>query len=269
MCAAKTNSVITSPSLVHPNSSSPTASSTMETISITKLLDLETDLSEKSLEEFITFLKSHYALKNILYLCPSLPGRTIANPYILGTYTQEWMQHYRDNNYGNLDPVINIGVRSLLPIDWAKLPRKSPKVQKFFGEATDFGVGRQGLTIPVRGPTNGLWALFCVTADDNQQEWQTRHYELVRDMVHVAHFVQQRAFEMNSWDEGIGINTITKREIEALSWSAEGKTIDDTALIMSISPETVKAHLDSARYKLGALNRVHAVAKAIRAGLIR
>ena len=38
---------------------------------------------------------------------------------------------------------------------------------------------------------------------------------------------------------------------------------------MKISSETVKAHLDSARYKLGALNRGHAVAKAIRHGLIR
>jgi DNA-binding CsgD family transcriptional regulator len=38
---------------------------------------------------------------------------------------------------------------------------------------------------------------------------------------------------------------------------------------MRISAETVKAHLDSARYKLQALNRVHAVTKAIRAGLIR
>ncbi len=211
MCAAKMNSVIASPSLVHSTSPA-TVSSPMETISITKLLDLESNLSEKTLEEFIVSIKSHYDLKNIFYICPSLPGCTITNPYTLGTYTEEWISHYRDNNYVNLDPVINIGARSLLPIDWAKLPRKSPKVQKFFGEATEFGVGRQGLTIPVRGPTNGLWALFCLTADNNQQEWQARHYELVRDMVHVAHFVQQRAFEMNIKDDGIDINTITRRE---------------------------------------------------------
>jgi len=31
----------------------------------------------------------------------------------------------------------------------------------------------------------------------------------------------------------------------------------------------VKTHLDSARFKLKALNRVHAVARAIRTGLIR
>jgi LuxR family transcriptional regulator, quorum-sensing system regulator SinR len=74
---------------------------------------------------------------------------------------------------------------------------------------------------------------------------------------------------MHVKDEVIDLNTITRREIEALSWSAEGKTIEDIAVLMKIAQETVKAHLDSARHKLGALNRIHAVAKAIRAGLIR
>ncbi|MFZ0209721.1 MAG: LuxR C-terminal-related transcriptional regulator [Roseiarcus sp.] len=34
---------------------------------------------------------------------------------------------------------------------------------------------------------------------------------------------------------------------EALSWPAEGKTVTDIAVLMKISPEAVKAHLDSAR----------------------
>ncbi|MFZ2109539.1 MAG: helix-turn-helix domain-containing protein [Roseiarcus sp.] len=37
------------------------------------------------------------------------------------------------------------------------------------------------------------------------------------------------------------------RECEALSWPAEGKTVADIAVLMKISPEAVKAHLDSAR----------------------
>ncbi|ACB94569.1 helix-turn-helix transcriptional regulator [Beijerinckia indica] len=268
MCAAKNGSALLKPTTLR-SPASWAANASTENVAITQLLDLEANLSERTLEEFAVFIQKYYELKNIFYICPSLPGRTITDPYILGTYSQEWIEHYRERNYVNLDPVINVGARSLLPIDWAKLPRSSPKIQKFFGEATDFGVGRQGLTIPVRGPTNGLWALFCMTTDDTQAEWQARHYELIRDMVHVAHFIQQRAFEMHHQDEGIDINTITKREIEALSWSAEGKTLEDISVLMRISQETVKAHLDSARYKLGALNRIHAVAKAIRAGLIR
>jgi DNA-binding CsgD family transcriptional regulator len=238
-------------------------------LSIARLLQLDANLSEESLNSFIEFIRQHYELKNIAYLCPGFPGRTITDPFLLVTYPDEWVKHYQDRGYVTLDPVINIGARSLLPIDWAKLPRSQPKVRKFFGEANEFGVGRQGLTVPVRGPTNGLWALFCVTSDDTDREWQARHHELVRDLVHVAHFVHQRAYEMHVKDEVIDLNTITRREIEALSWSAEGKTVEDIAVLMKIAQETVKAHLDSARHKLGALNRIHAVAKAIRAGLIR
>jgi DNA-binding CsgD family transcriptional regulator len=52
---------------------------------------------------------------------------------------------------------------------------------------------------------------------------------------------------------------------EALEWAGEGKKPTEIASLMRISLETVKAHLDSARYKLRALNRPHAVAKALRA----
>jgi hypothetical protein len=30
------------------------------------------------------------------------------------------------------------------------------------------------MTIPVRGPVNGLWALFCLTTMDSDSEWAER-----------------------------------------------------------------------------------------------
>ncbi len=84
----------------------------------------------------------------------------------------------------------------------------------------------------------------------------------------VGHFMHQKAYELHTSGEFVDLNAITRRETEALAWTAEGKSIADIATLMRISSETVKAHLDSARFKLGALNRVHAVAKAIRHGII-
>ncbi|WOJ91629.1 LuxR C-terminal-related transcriptional regulator (plasmid) [Methylocapsa polymorpha] len=127
----------------------------------------------------------------------------------------------------------------------------------------------QGLTIPIRGPINGVWALLLVTSTETEVEWAARLPERMRDLVHIAYYVHQRAFEPHARESPVDLDAITKRESEALEWTAEGKTVEDIAILMRISPETVKAHLDSARYKLGALTRVHAVAKAIRAGLVR
>jgi DNA-binding CsgD family transcriptional regulator len=128
------------------------------------------------------------------------------------------------------------------------------KVRRLFDDAREAGIGTQGLTIPVRGPVNGLWALFSVTSFDSDAQWEARRHELMRDMVHLAHFVHQKAYDLHRVAEEIALGSLTRREIAAA---------------MRIASETVKAHLDSARYKLQALNRTHAIAKALRAGLIR
>lgn len=241
----------------------------LDDVDIRTLLQLETDLSDQTLDGFIEFVRQHYGLANIVYYCPSFRGRSLTDPFVSHTYSDPWAEHYKSESYQFVDPVFNVGARSVLPIDWARLPRANKKVQRLFGEAEEAGVGRQGITIPVRGPANGLWALFSVTSNDSDPDWSGRRYELMRDLVHVAHYVHQRAYNLQVEEAQVDLNAITKREIEALKWSAEGKYVEDIAILMRISAETVKAHLDSARYKLQALNRVHAVTKALRAGLIR
>lgn len=116
-------------------------------------------------------------------------------------------------------------------------------MQRLFDDARDGGVGVQGLTIPVRGPDNALWALFNVTSYDSDTEWAARRHGLVRDMAHVPHFVHQRAYDIHGVAEEIELDTLTKREIEALQWAAEGATLEEIAVAMGIAKETVKAHL--------------------------
>lgn len=241
----------------------------LDDVDIRTMLQLEADLTDQSLDGFIGFIRERYGLAHVAYLCPSFPHHSVSEPFVTLTYSETWVDHYKKESYGLIDPVHNIGARSVLPLDWSKLPRVEKKVQRMFGEAREAGVGQQGLTIPVRGPTNGFWALFSVTSHDSDVEWSGRRFDLIKDLVHVAHYVHQRAFQLHVEDVPVDLNIITKREIEALEWSAEGKTLGDIAILMRISAETVKSHLDSARFKLQAINRVHAVTKAIRAGLIR
>ncbi len=241
----------------------------LEDVDIWAMLRLEADATRQSLDEFIGFIRRHYGLTNVAYLCPSFHGRSIMDPFVNMTYSDEWVAHYRAQEYMTVDPVVNIGARSLFLIDWARLPRVDEKVRRLFDEAKEFGVGHQGLTIPVRGPTNGIWALFVATSDDSDLDWNARRRDLMKDFVHIAHYVHQRAYDLHVEERPVDLNAITAREIEALEWSAEGKTSAEIAILMRISVEMVKTHLDSACSKLKALNRVHAVTKAIRAGLIR
>jgi DNA-binding NarL/FixJ family response regulator len=61
---------------------------------------------------------------------------------------------------------------------------------------------------------------------------------------------------------------LSEREIEALSWSARGKTSGEIASILGLSKRTVDFHIDNAREKLGVATRVEAVVRATRDGLI-
>ncbi|NNM81223.1 MAG: response regulator transcription factor [Burkholderiales bacterium] len=61
---------------------------------------------------------------------------------------------------------------------------------------------------------------------------------------------------------------LSEREIEALTWSARGKTSAEIALILDLSKRTVDFHIDNARLKLGVSTRIEAVLTAAAAGII-
>jgi DNA-binding CsgD family transcriptional regulator len=61
---------------------------------------------------------------------------------------------------------------------------------------------------------------------------------------------------------------LSRREIECLSWASAGKTSVEMSEILGLSEYTVNHYLNRATRKLDAVNRVQAVVKAIRAGLL-
>lgn len=61
---------------------------------------------------------------------------------------------------------------------------------------------------------------------------------------------------------------LTAREIEVLRWVANGKSAWEVGEILKITKRTVDAHVQTVVRKLGAANRTHAVALALRNGVI-
>ncbi|HEX2045497.1 MAG TPA: response regulator transcription factor [Gaiellaceae bacterium] len=61
---------------------------------------------------------------------------------------------------------------------------------------------------------------------------------------------------------------LTSREADVLALLAEGFTYEEIGRRLGISSETVRTHLQKASERLGASTRTHAVATAIRLGLI-
>jgi len=63
-------------------------------------------------------------------------------------------------------------------------------------------------------------------------------------------------------------DTLTGREIAVLKVVAEGNSNSDAARLLSVSLETVKQHMKNIAAKLGSFDRAHAVAIAIKRGII-
>jgi len=61
---------------------------------------------------------------------------------------------------------------------------------------------------------------------------------------------------------------LTPREREVLAWVARGKSAWEIGEILDITKRTVDEHVQTTVRKLGAINRTHAVALAIRDDVI-
>ena len=97
----------------------------------------------------------------------------------------------------------------------------------------------------------------------------TRELLQPREMAELNALANQIFTEVVERRSGRGPNvSLSRREIECLSWASAGKTSVEMSEILGLSEYTVNHYLNRATRKLDAVNRVQAVAKAIRAGLL-
>jgi DNA-binding CsgD family transcriptional regulator len=208
-----------------------------------------------------------HGLKHVAYLGINIPRIGKTAPFYSATYTSEWCKHYEHSEYVNTDPVVKLGLTGLLPIDWSSFDYSNPQIRRIFGEAAEFGLGRQGLTIPIRGRGPEV-ALFSVNSDLPNKEWVDLKKQSMRDLQLLAHYFHQMVIRVEGGTIPHYEALLSRREKECLQWAAGGKTIWETSQILKISQRAVRLYLDIARHKLDCLNKTQAVAKAVALGIV-
>lgn len=232
-----------------------------------ELLDEIDDLADSAkISTLLAKVLSIYDLKSVAYLGAGLADHGDRRPYLAVTYSLEWVEHYKTEQFIDFDPAIQVGLRRVLPIDWAEFDHKDEKVRRLFGEAREFGLGRHGISLPVHG-RHGDRALVSISSDTSGRDWEhvRRHY--MRDFQLLALHLHQTILRLEGGHHAEQA-ALSPRERECLQWVAEGKTCWECATILGLSEHTVRCYLESARHKLGASNNTHAVNKAGKANLL-
>jgi len=212
-------------------------------------------------------IKATYGVDNLVYHAVNVRGLTKDGAFLRLTYDDEWINRYYTQDYFSIDPVVEEGTRAFMPFNWSALDWSGKKRAEFAEDATGHSVGISGLTVPIRGP-DGQHALFSLSSSRSEKSWERQLSEQMPELHTIAHHLHEATVRIEGVRKPLEVVNLSVRERDVLQWAAAGKTTDEIATILGIAERTVRVYLDTARHKLGASNRTHAVARALGTGLI-
>ena len=179
-------------------------------------------------------------------------------------FDRKWLECYDDSDFRKKDPIPSRTMEhgALLTwkdaIDYAQNTREN---EEFFAAMREFELVH-GFGLPLFGP-RGRNAYASFDFGIPLSEVGDEKLGTVRSVSQAAH---QRVCVL--LDASREAPELSEREAEVLHWIAQGKSISVIADILGISPDTVKTYARRVYTKLGANDRVGAVVKALKLGMV-
>jgi DNA-binding CsgD family transcriptional regulator len=225
-----------------------------------RLTDTILGAVEHDLAETLKAIAAEIVLCHIAYLRLSTDKNAdVCLLVAVVTYSRLWQHRYFVKKYMINDPVISYGRQAVQPFDWSTLSLDDPAAKAFFADALNHGVGRNGLSIPLRNRRG-------VSSDLARDEWEIYKTSNMRGLQLLSALIDSASninFKLPPSTVQLSI-----REEQCLLWSARGKTYQETAEILGVAFGSVKTHLDGARHKLRCMNLTHVAAVAFATGVI-
>jgi LuxR family quorum sensing-dependent transcriptional regulator len=188
------------------------------------------------------------------------------NVFIHQSVPKGWWEEYAAAASRHYDPGLIMARSSLMGYTWVETMKMLDPVgldRWWYELSYKYGM-RDGMTCPV----GGRWVVGF---------WSPKPFShLLTDASRIVIY-GAASFAALRVDQIIGpdlqraaklARQPTPRELAVLRLMAAGKTIDEIAKSLGLGEETIRSHLKKAQAKLGAHNRPHAVAEAMRQRLI-
>ncbi len=190
----------------------------------------------------------------------------LSNPKILmvNNYSSSWQKRYAESGYLLIDPTVRHGRQSQKPLIWTEDVFATCRPLWEDARAHGLSVGWAQSSLDSNG-IGGMLSLArshetLTSAELNAKESQMRW------LVNIAHLALSRALiEKATHSQSIGL---TRREIEVLKWTGDGKSAQEIADILNVTKHVVDFHIKNAIHKLQTANKTAAVVKAAMLGLL-
>lgn len=180
-------------------------------------------------------------------------------------FEAEWLKCYDESDFRRKDPIPERIMAFGAMMTWEeaqKLAPNSPANEEYFAAMRKFRL-IHGFGLPLFGP-HGRSAYASFDFNYPVDRVPDEKIGLIRSVSQAAH--QRVCVLMEATREPIELSI---REKEVLAWIAKGKSLSVIADILEISHDTVKTYAKRIYAKLGTTDRIGAVVKALKLGLIR
>lgn len=220
--------------------------------------------SEEDVAETLNGLVKHYGLRGyILINVPSETSTDFSSHVLLTSWPDEMIKSYDHAGLIFGSPVIERLRQSTNPftydVERTNYRRADGKAALAASIFDRHGLSR-GAYFPAHNSTGLRGALAFGGMRDALNPREMAELNAIANLI-FTEVVDLRAGRRQ-------IVSLSRREIECLSWASAGKTSVEMSEILGLSEYTVNHYLNRATRKLDAVNRVQAVVKAIRAGLL-
>jgi DNA-binding CsgD family transcriptional regulator len=188
-------------------------------------------------------------------------GRFHTATHLFGATSPGWSERYQAMHYSALDPVVTTACRSTGAFTLEEVAGPSRDGAPILADSRRMGL-IDGVVTPVRAGFDELG--FVLVGCD-----------------HILHLGDYERLLLQAMCEAYGRAglallpphsdppPLTRRENECLRWVAAGRSDPQIGMILGLSPNTVHAHVESAKAKLAANSRAQLVLRAAMAGILR
>jgi DNA-binding CsgD family transcriptional regulator len=204
----------------------------------------------------------------------SVRPKAETSSYVFTTLPPEWVAIYDQRAYIEVDPRVQSGIESTLPLVWDQKSQrgKSQRLDEFLDAASTYSIS-SGIAVPIRDSRSrgAIFALnsACLENDEARSELIASNMGEIIVLAHYFHELIISAILEHRLPPIMVGKPPSPRERQCLEMAARGLTSADIGIKLGITERTANFHFSNIISKLDVLNRKEAIAKAITLGIIQ